>query len=88
MEDVFNALANITKPCNMYVVRNTNDLTIINNKLKSDDSLFEYLKRNTVPLVGTWDIWYVNFFNEWLKNNENSFNGNMFYEWLLVNYCA
>ena len=88
MEDIFNTLANITKPCNIPVVRHINDLVMINNELKNEDSLFEYLKKNTMPIVGTWDIWYDKFFNEWVKNKENTFNGEMFYEWLLVNYCA
>ena len=88
MEDIFNTLANITKPCNITVVRHSNDLVMINNELKNDDSLFEYLKINTTPIIGNWDIWYDKFFNEWVKSNENSFNGKMFYEWLLVNYCA
>ena len=46
MEDIFNTHANITKPGNIPVVRHSNDLVMINNELKNDDSLFEYLKRN------------------------------------------
>lgn len=80
------------KNCEEYfynrVVRHSNDLVMINNELKNDASFFEYLKRNTTPIIGTWDVWYDKFFNEWVKSNENSFNGKMFYEWLLVNYCA
>jgi hypothetical protein len=52
MEDIFNTLANITKPCSIPVVRHSNDLKIINNELKNDDSLFEYLKINTIPIIG------------------------------------
>jgi hypothetical protein len=88
MEYIFNTLANISKPCNIPVVRHCNDLIAISNELKNDDSLFEYLKLNTYPIVGTWDFWYDKFFNEWVKSDNNTFNGRMFYEWLLVNYCA
>lgn len=86
MEDLFNTLATITNPFSMPIVRNSNDLIRINNELENEISLFDYLKKNTMPIVGTWDIWYDLFYNDWVKSTENSFNGKMFYDWLLINY--
>ncbi len=71
------------------IVKDCNDLNKIYNELKNNDSLslYEFLEYNTLPLQGTWKMWYDKFFNEWLKSNNNTLNGKMFYEWLLINYC-
>lgn len=49
-------------------------------------SFYEYLEENTQPTSGTWDEWFGWFFYEWLRNDDNTFDGRKFYKWLLENY--
>jgi hypothetical protein len=51
-----------------------------------EGSFYEYLEENTQPTSGTWDEWFGWFFYEWLRNDDNTFDGRKFYKWLLENY--
>lgn len=49
-------------------------------------SLYEYLDANTQPTSGTWAEWHGWFIEEWLRGDDNTFNGKKFFYWLLDNY--
>ena len=51
-----------------------------------EGSFYEYLEENTQPTSGTWDEWFGWFFYEWMRNDDNTFDGRKFYKWLLENY--
>ena len=51
-----------------------------------EGSFYEYLEENTQPTSGTWDEWFGWFFYEWLRNDDNTFDGRKFYKWLVENY--
>lgn len=51
-----------------------------------EGSFYEYLEENTQPTSGTWDEWFGWFFYEWMRNDDNTFDGRKFYNWLLKNY--
>lgn len=56
------------------------------SKYEDVGSLYEYLEANTQPTSGTWNEWFGWFFYEWLRNDDNTFDGRKFYKWLLENY--
>ena len=51
-----------------------------------EGSFYEFLEENTQPTSGTWDEWFGWFFYEWMRNDDNTFDGRKFYNWLLKNY--
>ena len=51
-----------------------------------EGSFYEFLEENTQPTSGTWDEWFGWFFYEWLRNDDNTFDGRKFYKWLVENY--
>ena len=51
-----------------------------------EGSFYEFLEENTQPTSGTWDEWFGWFFYEWMRNDDNTFDGRKFYKWLLENY--
>lgn len=75
------------------VLNSVSDLKQIMNSLQEKwsryedaGSLYEYLEENTQPTSETWNEWHGWFFYEWLRNDDNTFDGRKFYLWLLENY--